>query len=416
MPVSLPSIDRAAFDAFKAGDEKALERIYRSLAPAMSASALDEVGHAGGAARAVEQVMVRAWSHRSEFATPEQLHDLMSGELHEASLREAARRHALRRFEEHEGGGAHGGHTAAAMVDTDEIWAHVMKALHPDASAIAASKQAVADASRHGAASHIAGVGKGMSASAMAGIAIGLVVVVGGGLYLMQKASERTRVASALRSKEAIQTSTKPGQRGSMKLADASNVDLGADATLTIPKGFPDKMRAVMIDGAARFTIAGGRKDRFEARAGNAIITATGAIFTVMANKDEPITVKADEGSITVASDTASRTLSAGQGARVMPNGSIVDPTPDQVAEASGWAAGRLVVSNRTIREVLPMLKRWYNVDVRAEPALLPRSLSMSAALGATDSVITALEAAANVKQVYLKQQMVLIDAPPKKK
>ena len=85
------------------------------------------------------------------------------------------------------------------------------------------------------------------------------------------------------------------------------------------------------------------------------------------------------------------------------------------MAEATAWASGRLVVSNRTIKDLLPILKRWYNVEVRAEPALLTRSVTMNAALGRTDSVITALEIAGNVKQIYLKQQMVLTDAPPKK-
>ena len=415
MPVSLPSIDRADFDAFKSGDEMALERVYRKLAPAMSASALDEVGHAGGAARAMEQVMVRAWSHRTEFATPEQLHDLVTEELHESAMREKGRRQALRRFEEHEGGGTQGSHTPATTIDVNETWSHILKALHPDVAAKAAAQQAAADASRHGAASHIAGVGKSMSKTTMAGIAIGLVVVLGGGLYLLQKASESTRVTSALRSKEAIQTSTKAGQRGSMKLADASNVDLGADATLTIPKGFPEKMRAVMIDGAARFTVTAGRKELLEVHAGNAVILADGATFTLMTNKGEPVTIKVDSGTATVASESAKKVLTAGQAARVMPDGSLVDPTADQVAEATAWASGRLVVSNRTIKDLLPILKRWYNVEVRAEPALLTRRVTMNAALGRTDSVITALEIAGNVKQIYLKQQMVLTDAPPKK-
>ena len=416
MPVPLPSIEPGAFAAFKAGDEAALERIYRQVAGAMCASALEEVGHAAGAARAVEQVVARAWAHKTDFGTSEQLRDLLAAELHEASVREKGRRKAIRRFEEHEGGGVQGERTSSTTMDQNEIWAHIVKAIHPDNAALVAAKRAAAEASRHGAAAHIAGVGKRMSVLAMLGIAVAVIAIIGGGLFFLQRAGEQSAVSTALRSKEAVQTETKAGQRGSMKLGDGSNADLGAEAALTVPKGFPDKMRAAQIAGAARFTVASGKKAPFELRAGSAIVKSAGATFTVMANKDEPVTIKVDSGAITVASDTATRQVAAGQAVRVMLDGSIVEPTADQVAEATSWVTGRLVVSNRSIKDLLPILKRWYNVDVRAEVPLLPRMVSLNAALGATDSVITALEKAANVKQIYLKQQMVLTDAPPKKK
>ncbi len=416
MSVPLPTIDRASFDAFKAGDEAALERIFRQLAPAMCANALEEVGQAGGAARAIEHAMMRAWQHRTEIASPERFLTVLTEEVHESAMRAKGRRSALRRFEEHEGGGAqHGGHGAATSVDPNDVWAHILKALHPDTAALAAAKREAHDASRHGAASHIAGVGKGVSKTVMFGTVIGIGVVFGGLLWFFQKSSEKSRVTSALKSAEAVTTATKPGQRGSMKTADGSTVDLGADAAMTIPKGFPTQLRAMGIMGAARVSVDGKQKDPLEIRAGNAIIRTSGGAFTVMANKNEPVTVRADTGALTVSTDTATRQLAAGQAARVMPDGQIAEPTADQLSEATAWTTGRFVVSNRTVKDVLPMLQRWYNVEVRAEPELLTRSVSMDALLGRTDSVIVALEKAGNLKQIYLKQQMVLTDAPAKK-
>ena len=415
MPATLPNIDSALFDRFKQGDEQAFEQIYRLCAPGLGAAAMEDVGHASGAMRAIEQVMVRAWAHRSEFGDTKQLHDLLALELHEASLREKGRRQALRRFEEHEGGGAHGSHVAVTAVDANETWAKIQKSLHPDVAASASAKRAHAAATRHEAAAHIAGVGKpGMSFSARLGIAVVVVTVFGGALYALQKASAGTRVARALNSKEAVATSTKPGQRGSMKLAEGSNAELGGDATLTIPKGFPKEMRAVKVDGTARFTVAAGVAQRFEVRAGNAAIIATGTMFTVSAYANEPVVVLVDSGSVSVSSDTATRALTAGQAVLVQLDGALREPSPAELSEATGWTQGRFFVNNRPIREILPMLKRWYTIDVRAAPALLPRLVTMNAALGATDSVITALETAGSVKQIYLKGVMILEDAPPK--
>ena len=421
MTATLPTIDSALFERFKQGDEQAFEQIYRLCAPAMGAAAMEDVGHAAGAMRAIEQVMVRAWSHRTEFPDAAQMPRLIAAELHEASQREKARRQALKRAAEHEAGGAHASpasHGALTAVDPTEVWTKIHKALHPDVAASAKAKQAHAEATRHDAAAHIAGVGKkGLPFMARLGIAVVALGAFGGILLFMQRVSAGTRVARALNSKEAIATSTKNGQRGSMKLAEGSNAELGGDATLTIPKAFPKEMRAVKIEGAARFTVAPGLKDPFEVRASNAAIVATVAtvaMFTVSAYANESVIVRVDSGSVTVSTDTATRRLAVGQSVKVLPDGAIAEPTVDEIAEGTGWTAGRFAVSNKTIKQVLPMLKRWYSIDVRAELNLLPRSVTMNAALGSTDSVITALEAAANVKQVYVKGAMILQDAPAK--
>ncbi|MBI2795837.1 MAG: FecR domain-containing protein [Gemmatimonadetes bacterium] len=413
MPATLPPIDAALFDRFKKGDEQALEQIFRLFASGMAAAALEDVGHAAGATRAIEQVMVRAWSHRAQFPDAATMPKLIADELHEAGQREKGRRAALRRFEQHEGGGGGGNHAASATVNTNEVWARIQKDLHPDTAASAKAKQAHAEATRHEAAAHIAGVGrKGLPVMARIGIAAVAIAAFGGILVVLQKASAGTRVARALASKEAVATSTKAGQRGSMKLAEGSNAELGGDATVTIPKLFPKEMRAVKIDGTARFSVAPGLGEPFEVRAGNAAIVSTTGSFTVAAYPNEPVIVRADTGSLTVRTDTATRTLNAGQAARVDSSGAIADPTAGELAQATSWTAGRFTVNNRTIKDVLPMLKRWYSVDVRADLPLLPRQVSMEAALGSTDSVITALEAAAKVKQVYIKGAMILQDDP----
>jgi ferric-dicitrate binding protein FerR (iron transport regulator) len=87
-------------------------------------------------------------------------------------------------------------------------------------------------------------------------------------------------------------------------------------------------------------------------------------------------------------------------------------PTTEQMDEATRWAEGRLVIANRTLRDALPTFRRWYLMDLRPEVMLLDRTFSMSAPIDNGESALVALERAAHVKRIWMKQQMVLVDAP----
>jgi ferric-dicitrate binding protein FerR (iron transport regulator) len=78
---------------------------------------------------------------------------------------------------------------------------------------------------------------------------------------------------------------------------------------------------------------------------------------------------------------------------------------------ATGWADGRVMIANGTVRSSLPVFRRWYQYDLRPETKLLDRPVSLSAPVTSGDSALAELERVAHVKQIWLQKNMVLVDA-----
>ncbi|MBI3790521.1 MAG: hypothetical protein HY275_06555, partial [Gemmatimonadetes bacterium] len=140
-----------------------------------------------------------------------------------------------------------------------------------------------------------------------------------------------------------------------------------------------------------------------------------GTTFTVSAYDDAPVLLSVQEGSVKVTVDQDVRSVAAGSALMLSRDGALSAPTAEQRDEATAWADGRLVIANRTLRDALPLLKRWYQLDLRPDAGLLDRPVWMTARVGFADSAIVALEQAAHVKQLWAGKQMVLVDDPAKK-
>src|SRR5678815_1173981 len=123
-------IDSASLEGLRRGDEKALERFFRSSYGALIAEAKAQLGaESSGSSRVVEKVFARVWKERESFATAEALDTFVHGAVHEGAVRERSRLGALHRFEANEKvkeGAAH----RTTEVTVDDAWAHVQQQIH----------------------------------------------------------------------------------------------------------------------------------------------------------------------------------------------------------------------------------------------------------------------------------------------
>jgi len=124
------------------------------------------------------------------------------------------------------------------------------------------------------------------------------------------------------------------------------------------------------------------------------------------------VTATVQEGAVKVTVGKEERDVAVGSGLMLTADSVLSIPTSAQMDEATKWVDGRLVIANRTLKDALPMFRRWYQMEMRPEVKLLDRTFSMSTRLDNADSATAALEQAAHVKRIWLKQQMVLVDAP----
>ncbi|MCC7053183.1 MAG: FecR domain-containing protein [Gemmatimonadaceae bacterium] len=412
---ALPStVAPDVFTGLVAGERDALRRLFDSFAPSLAAAVDENVGADSATSHIIDALFLEAWHERATFTSPDALHDWLVRESQALSARELARRARLRRFEEREH--IHREPTAAphAPFDVAAGWTRVTAQLDHTGDDATRAAEARLEASKHGAAEHIAHVGEGIPRKVLVGGAIGFVALASAIFWGMDRAGMDVRLKQAIASKDAHAITTGSGQRATVKLDDGTQVTMAADDSITVAAGFNRELRAVSVTGAARFTVAPNPKLPFHAFAGRMHVVATGTTFTVSAWKDEPVSVAVQEGSVTVTVGDQTREVAAGAGLQLSADSVLTDATPEQVAETAQWADGRLVIANRTLKASLPVFRRWYLMDLRPEVKLLDRPVSISVPVDKGDSAIVALQQSANVERIWVNGQTVIVDAPPK--
>jgi len=359
---------------------------------------------------------VRAWDARSRIATPEQLGAFLEDDVHHAAVRALSRRAAAHRLTEHE---AHGGarDTSPAhappdvVIDPDESWPHVLRAVRGEGHSQRALDETAAIA-RHEAAGHIVVATREGPAWKMIGIgAAGLVAALAIG-YFVEKAGADANASTAVNASDARVVNSPPAQMGIVTLDDGSKVRLAPDSKLSIPTTFGPTLRAVKLAGAASFDVAKSDKSEFRVYAGDALVVAHGTSFTVRAYpEDSATTVVVSEGSVDVREGKLVRPLEAGSALFVAQGQSPRVASPDEREEADGWRNGTLTITNRALRDVLPQLRRWYNMDVHVpDSALLGRKVTLRASLDSSRQAIRGVEQSTGLKFGYQGQTMVFED------
>jgi transmembrane sensor len=153
-------------------------------------------------------------------------------------------------------------------------------------------------------------------------------------------------------------------------LEDGSRVTLGADSAIAVEYG-PDGRRVELLRGEAFFEVAHDPVRPFKVGAGKLESVALGTRFDVRRSVDG-ITVAVAEGSVGLGHDGAalSDPLRAGDWARFDWAGRQIARGQSDPASAGAWRAGRLVVGDWPLDEVVDQLRRYYGGLILSDAAL----------------------------------------------
>ncbi|MBA2459610.1 MAG: FecR domain-containing protein [Gemmatimonadales bacterium] len=198
---------------------------------------------------------------------------------------------------------------------------------------------------------------------------------------------------------------TPPGQRASLRLPDGTRVMLGVASTLRHPPAFAAGSREVELEGEAYFEVRHDPRRPFQVRAGDLVAEDLGTEFVVRAYRGEAAPqVVVREGEVALravaAPDSSRRVLLPGQLGRLAANGSpIVEPA--DTASYFAWTNGWLVLRDTPLRDALPQLGRWYDLDFRlADSSLGATPLSGRFKNELTDTGLDLLAASVGARQV----------------
>jgi ferric-dicitrate binding protein FerR (iron transport regulator) len=413
MSSAFAPIDPATISALNAGDERALETIFREHFAWILERALERLkGENAAAPRLIVATVREFWEERDGFHTSAEVEAFFNEELRHRARAVRARMSAVHRFEKAEGVHAH---APAAPPTVDQLWNDIATALHqPVVDAATAAKQRRQHA-KHEVAEHITEVTKSGSWKTPAIIVTVATIVTLVGAWYMTQSSRAEVVNQLLGSAEAEAITTRAGQMGSATLNDSSTARLAPETRLVIVPRFGRDYRTLSVAGAAQFTVARGNEQAFDARLGDLLVRSTGGTFTVRDYADEQFRlIRADDGSLEVRMASGNRTLAAGEILRVGRDGTVDTPGDAGALQAFAWTDGRLVLTEATVGEAVQQLWRWYGMDIEvADSSVAAQRISLSVPLESSQGAIAAIEGSAPVRFAWVDGQMTFQPAAP---
>jgi ferric-dicitrate binding protein FerR (iron transport regulator) len=158
------------------------------------------------------------------------------------------------------------------------------------------------------------------------------------------------------------------GERKEVRLPDASTVFLNAGSSIHYPASFDGDTRRVRLSGEAYFSVTKDASRPFIVETEHLSVEVLGTEFNLKAYPDETRTVATlNSGSVRVETKTMQSYI-------LTPNRQLVynsrskrtDLAEVNAGEASSWKDGHLIFDNMTLPEILPVIKRKFNVSILA--------------------------------------------------
>ena len=162
---------------------------------------------------------------------------------------------------------------------------------------------------------------------------------------------------------------TPRGGQYQLILPDGTHVWLNAASSIRYPTEFSGTERRVEMSGEAYFEVVKNKSMPFVVHVNQGPdIKVLGTHFDVFAYKDESV-VKTTlvEGSVLVTDGRASATLTPGQQAQVMKNGSIQLIREADIRKELAWKNGQFDFDNTDLPTIMRQISRWYDVDLEYE-------------------------------------------------
>lgn len=151
------------------------------------------------------------------------------------------------------------------------------------------------------------------------------------------------------------------GERMVLTLDDGTRVILGPASHLTVMPGYGAQARLVVLAGEGYFDVMHDAARPFMVRARDEIVRDIGTKFVVRAyGPNQPVVVAVTEGAVVL----AGALLYQGDLGRLEPDGAVRIRRGVDLRSYTSWTEGRLVFDDMLLSEAIPVLERWYDVDI----------------------------------------------------
>ena len=188
---------------------------------------------------------------------------------------------------------------------------------------------------------------------------------------------------------------TRVGERRWLPLPDGSSLELNTNTHAELR--FYDNSRHLDLhQGEIMFAVASDPQRPFTVKAGRTQVRVTGTSFTVRRDADQ-VSVLVESGNVEVSSgpwwNRQTRYLPAGSGATSSPAEGLNVQAQVDVAAASAWRQGRLIVRDMPLSGVVAEINRYREQPIRiAQPAIGQQRVTASFLLDDQQAILQALQ------------------------
>lgn len=231
-----------------------------------------------------------------------------------------------------------------------------------------------------------------------------LALVAGGSLLYRSGAISPGTSAGGAAERVATRTyTTQPGQRTTLRLPDGTRVILGAASSLHVTADYGARRRDVRLEGQAYFEVEHDETRSFQVHTARGIAEDLGTRFDVVAYASDTATqVTVADGKVALKTGThAGPVLESGQLGRIGASGAMTVEYGVDVARRLAWTEGRLIFTDTPLRDALPQLSRWYDIEFRlADTVLAALPLTATFLDRSSPEVVDLLALTLGVRQV----------------
>ena len=205
----------------------------------------------------------------------------------------------------------------------------------------------------------------------------------GGEVIVKGQKSSEERIENKANSDELVinQIVVPFGRRHSLTLSDGTQVYLNSGSKLVFPAEFKGKTREVYLKGEGYFEVEKNPARPFIVKTDHIDIKVLGTVFNISAySDDQTVSAVLVEGSVHVSQkdklfNNAEYLLQPGQGCFYSVKNSNSEVKRVNLADYISWKDGLYQFHNRTLREIVEIVKKYYNITINIENEKLANTI-----------------------------------------
>jgi len=157
------------------------------------------------------------------------------------------------------------------------------------------------------------------------------------------------------------------GRKAKIMLSDGTVIQVNSDSRISYPLVFTSRQRVVYLSGEAYFTVAKDPSKPFIIHTANTETRVLGTVFNIKAYPEEQATtLTVEEGRVrfSLKSDTEKQLILTADQQGILGKENVPVMRKTDAARYTAWKDSELVLENLSLKDIIPLLNRWYGVKV----------------------------------------------------